>query len=70
MSGQQRQFCWQTRKIIYKDRDGDEGTKSWISKETKVPGKYYHRLPANDGEIQRTEMVPNINQKPNCTGKL
>lgn len=59
----QRHLCCQTRKIMCKDRDGDEGRKSWNLKAVKVPEKYSCRLATNDGEIQRTEMVLNINHK-------
>jgi len=48
---------------MYKDRDRDEGRKSWNSKAAKAPEKYSCRLATNDGEIQRTGMVLNIDQK-------
>lgn len=48
---------------MYKDRHANEGRKSWNLKAAKVSEKYSCGLAANDEEIQRTEMVLNINQK-------
>jgi len=55
---------------MYKDRDKDEGRKSWNLKAAKVLEKYSCRLATYEGEIQRTEMILNINQKLKRTGKL
>lgn len=55
---------------MYRDRDRDEGRKSCNLKGAKAPEKYFHSLAANDGEIQRTEMVLNVNQEIKQTGKL
>lgn len=66
----QKHLYFQTRKIIYKDRDRDKERRSWNSKAAKVPEKYSWRRATNDEEIQRIGMVLNIDQKLKQTGKI
>lgn len=68
---------WATKALLLVDKENNIQRLRWRGRNKKLDFKriksarnVLHRLPANDGEIQRTEMVLNINQKPNCTGKL